>query len=78
MKGCSSRTRSDYFPLTSCIFLGVLLAVPAFGYVDPNTTGLITQVLGPVLVIAATAATFLRKQVGAAFSWLVGRGSSRK
>jgi hypothetical protein len=44
--------------------VGVLLATPAFAYLDPNATGLITQILGPILVVAAAGLTFLRKQIG--------------
>lgn len=69
------RMKFPTFALFCC--LALLLATPAFGYVDPNATGLITQVLGPVLVIAATGAAFLRKQIGAAFGWIAARVSPK-
>ena len=61
------------------IFLvGAVMAIPAFAYVDPNTTGLIGQVLGPVLIVAAAGLTFLRKQIGAGVQWLTGRRPLKK
>jgi hypothetical protein len=51
----------------------VLIAVPAYGYVDPNAGGLISQVLTPLLIFAAAGITFLRKQVAAAFVGLTRR-----
>jgi hypothetical protein len=56
----------------------VLLVTPAYAYIDPNAQGLLTQILTPLLIIAATALTFLRKQVGAAFRWMAGRIGWRK
>lgn len=50
-----------------------LLATPAYAYVDPNATGLISQIAGPVLVVAATGITFLRKQISSGIRWLMGR-----
>jgi hypothetical protein len=57
---------------------GLLMAAPLYAYVDPNATNLLTQVLTPLLVIAAAAFTFLRKQTGAAFGWLADRIFRRK
>ena len=54
------------------IVYGLLLAAPAYGYIDPNATNLLTQILTPLLVVAATALTFLRKQAGSAFGRLSG------
>ena len=48
----------------------VFVATPAYAYIDPNAAGLISQILTPLLIAAAAAATFLRKQIGAAFSSL--------
>lgn len=63
------------------VFLGIVYflvpAIPAYGYVDPNATGLITQIMTPLLVVAATGLTFLRKQVGSAFRRIFGRTSGR-
>lgn len=56
----------------------MLLARPAYGYVDPNATNLITQVLTPLLVVAAAGLTFLRKQTRSAIGWLADRILRRK
>ena len=48
----------------------VFTATPAYAYIDPNAAGLISQILTPLLIAGAAAATFLRKQIGAAFSSL--------
>jgi hypothetical protein len=59
-----------------CLFvLGV--AVPARAYIDPNAAGLVSQILTPLLIFAAAALTFLRKQIGAVFSALTRRFRSR-
>ena len=46
----------------------MFVATPAYAYIDPNAAGLISQIVTPLLIAAAAAATFLRKQIGAAFS----------
>jgi hypothetical protein len=46
------------------------IATPAYGYVDPNAYGLVSQILTPLLIAAAAGATFLRRQVGAVFAGL--------
>jgi hypothetical protein len=51
----------------------VIATTPAYAYIDPNATGLISQMAAPVLLVAATAATFLRRQIRSAFLWLTGR-----
>lgn len=48
-----------------CLCL-VLVTVPAYGYADPNTVGLISQILTPLLITAGACATFLRKSLAAA------------
>ena len=48
----------------------VFTAVPAYAYIDPNAAGLISQILTPLLIAGAAAATFLRKQIGAVFASL--------
>lgn len=53
--------------LVVCSLCFVLIAPPAYGYVDPNAGGLISQILTPLLIFAAAGITFLRKQVVAAF-----------
>jgi len=35
------------------LICGLLLAMPAYGYIGSNATSLLTQVLTPVLMIAA-------------------------
>ena len=53
-----------------CSLCFALVAIPAYGYVDPNATGMASQIVTPLLVIAIACVTFLRKQVGAAFAGL--------
>jgi hypothetical protein len=56
--------------LAVCSLCIVFIATPAYAYVDPNAVGLVSQILTPLLIAAAAAVTFLRKQIGAAFSAL--------
>ena len=51
----------------------LFITTPAYAYIDPNAAGLISQILTPLLIAGAAAATFLRKQIGAAFSSLTRR-----
>jgi hypothetical protein len=44
----------------------VLVTVPAYGYADPNTIGLISQILTPLLITAGACVTFLRKSLAVA------------
>lgn len=53
-----------------CCLCFVLITVPAYGYADPNTVGLLSQVLTPLLITGAACVTFLRKSIGNAFSGL--------
>ena len=46
----------------------VLIATPAYAYIDPNAAGLLSQIITPLLIAAAASVTFLRKQIGSAFS----------
>jgi hypothetical protein len=64
MKSCQK------FPATlAVVFLClVFVTVPAYGYADPNTVGLISQILTPLLITAGACATFLRKSLLSAFS----------
>ena len=48
----------------------VLVATPAYAYIDPNAAGLLSQIITPLLVAAAAGFTFFRKQVSAAFASL--------
>ena len=63
---------SRRFPtaLVVCALCVVCIATPAYAYIDPNAAGLVSQILTPLLIAAAAALTFLRKQIGAAFSAL--------
>ena len=47
-----------------------LITVPAYGYADPNTVGLLSQVLTPLLITAGACVTFLRKSIVNACSGL--------
>jgi hypothetical protein len=48
----------------------LLITIPAYGYADPNTVGLLSQVLTPLLITAGACVTFLRKSIGIAFAGL--------
>lgn len=56
-----------------CVLCLVFIATPAYAYIDPNAAGLASQILTPLLLAASVAVTFLRKQIGAAFSALTRR-----
>ena|SRR5436190_14532813 len=64
-----------YFPkfptflVVGCLCL-VFITIPAYGYTDPNTIGLISQVLTPLLITAAAGFAFLRKRVSDAVTEL--------
>lgn len=47
-----------------------IITVPAYGYADPNTVGLLSQVLTPLLITAGACVTFLRKSIMNAASGL--------
>jgi len=69
--------RSDAKQERTSILLLVALCVlftekPAQAYIDPNATGLLAQSVTPVLILVTAGATFLRKQVSAAFRWMAG------
>lgn len=44
------------------------MTIPAYGYTDPNTVGLLSQVLTPLLITAGACLTFLRKSIVDAFT----------
>ncbi len=54
--------------LVLCCLCLVFIATPAYAYIDPNAAGLVSQIITPLLIAAAAAATFLRKQIGDFFS----------
>ena len=60
-----------------CCLCLVSIAIPAYGYVDPNAAGLVSQILTPLLIFAAAGLTFLRKQVGSALTGLSRRLRNR-
>jgi hypothetical protein len=60
-----------------CTLCLVCIATPAYAYIDPNAAGLVSQILTPLLIAAAAGVTFLRKQIGAAFSSLSQRFRGR-
>jgi len=51
-----------------CCFCFVFVTIPAYGYTDPNTVGLISQVLTPLLLAVGAGVTFFRKWLGSALS----------
>jgi len=71
------RSRMKKLTFSSIPFLlivyGLVPAVPAHAYIDPNAQNLLTQALTPLVIIAATGLTFLRKQTRAAIGWLTDR-----
>lgn len=60
------------FPTAVVLFVLclVFIATPAYAYIDPNAAGLLSQIITPLLVVVAAAATFLRRQIGAVFAGL--------
>jgi hypothetical protein len=53
-----------------CLLCVVFVAIPAYGYIDPNAAGLVSQILTPLLVAAAAGLTFFRKRVADIFGGL--------
>jgi hypothetical protein len=53
-----------------CFLCFVFTTIPAYGYADPNTVGLISQILTPLLIIAGASVTFLRQRIVSALSGL--------
>ena len=54
------------------------VTVPAYGYIDPNASGLVSQILTPLLILGAAALTFLRTRVRALLTGLRSRFSGRQ
>ena len=61
-----------------CALCVVAFAVPAHAYIDPNAAGLVSQILTPLFIAGAAAATFLRKQIGDVFANLSRRLRGRE
>ena len=72
-------THNRKFPTAVVIVcLGlVLTTVPAYGYADPNTIGLLSQVLTPLLIMAGACATFLRRGISNVFGRVFRRQRGR-
>lgn len=47
----------------ACCLCLVFITTPVYGYIDPNASGLISQILTPLLVLGATSIVFLKKRV---------------
>ena len=64
-------SKSRFLAMAIFVFLCfALITVPAYGYADPNTVGLLSQILTPLLITAGACVTFLRKSIMNAFSGL--------
>jgi hypothetical protein len=65
--------RRNYFEMqapikiTFILLVGLTAAMPAHAYIDPNSGGLIFQLLTPILALLATAVAFARRQI--AYGW---------
>jgi hypothetical protein len=64
---CSRNVSAAWVVCCLCL---LFITTPAYAYIDPNAAGLVSQIITPLLIAAAAAATFLRKQIGAVFSAL--------
>ena len=51
------------------VLIALLVATPAYAYIDPNTQGLITQSLTPLFVLGAAVAMFFRDKAVGALRW---------
>jgi hypothetical protein len=61
----------------ACCFCIVLFVRPAHAYIDPNAAGLLSQIITPLLVAAAAAFTFFRRQIANLFSGISRRFRGR-
>ena len=52
---------------SSLLFVALLAPLPAFAYIDPNTGGMIFQILAPILAMITSAWLFLKDRIKAAF-----------
>jgi hypothetical protein len=46
-----------------CVAALLFVAVPAYAYIDPNAAGLLSQIITPLLVVAAAGLTFFRRRL---------------
>ena len=64
------RHQSAVLAAIVCCLCVILVATPAYAYIDPNAAGLASQIITPLLVAAAAGLTFFRKRLGQVFSSL--------
>jgi hypothetical protein len=68
--------RRSFLPSFVICFLGfTLIASPAYAYAyaDPNTVGMLSQILTPLLIIVGASVTFLRQRIAALFAGVTRR-----
>jgi len=65
--------RQRNVPTFLIAFWLLLIPTPAYGYIDPNASGIISQILTPLLIVGAAGLTFLRKRIGSAVDGLAQR-----
>jgi hypothetical protein len=66
--------RRSLLPAFVMCFLGfTLITSPAYAYADPNTVGLLSQILTPLLIIIGASVTFLRQRIASLFAGLTRR-----
>ena len=56
--------------LAYCLLAALLTPLPALAYIDPNTGGMIFQVMAPIVAMIASAWLFLRDKVRALWQGL--------
>jgi hypothetical protein len=56
------------FALVAATLCVVLVSTPAYGYIDPNAAGLLSQIITPLLVAAAAGLTFFRRRIAELFA----------
>ena len=71
--GVMGNNRKGATTLALCCLPLLLIAIPAYGYIDPNAAGLASQILTPLLIAAAAAFTFFRKQARAVYDGMLRR-----
>ena len=57
------RPRNLLLALSVCVLCVIIIATPAYAYIDPNAAGLVSQIITPLLVAAAAGLTFFRKRI---------------
>ena len=50
--------------------ISIMLAEPAYAYIDPNMGGLLFQILAPILLAIAAAWSLLKTKLTAFIRWL--------